>query len=154
MNSASQFTSFLRKDLASYSKELEQFPDDKTIWEIMPGIKNSVGVLVQHILGNLNYFIGGILGKTGYERNRDAEFLVSDKTREQLKKELSETSAMVEKVLANVPDEKLSEDFPVQLGGTTLETRIFLMRLCSHSSYHLGQANYLRRILTDTPAAK
>src|SRR4030095_2773489 len=35
---------------------------------------NSVGHLVLHITGNLNYYVGAQLGSTGYIRNRELEF--------------------------------------------------------------------------------
>src|SRR5689334_19823560 len=39
---------------------------------IDPG--NSVGHLVLHLAGNLNHFVGGQLGGTGYIRDREREF--------------------------------------------------------------------------------
>lgn len=37
-----------------------------------PGITNSVGNLGQHLCGNLQHFIGAVLGSTGYVRNRES----------------------------------------------------------------------------------
>ena len=39
---------------------------------------NSVGHLILHLTGNLNHFVGGQLGKTGYVRDREREFTESN----------------------------------------------------------------------------
>ena len=35
---------------------------------------NSIGNLILHLTGNLNYFIGAQIAQTGYVRHRDVEF--------------------------------------------------------------------------------
>src|SRR5438105_12402025 len=65
-------------------EELEQLRDDvrqtaeplseKQLWAkpVEPG--NSVGHLILHLTGNLNFFVGAQLGGTGYVRDREREF--------------------------------------------------------------------------------
>ena len=64
---------FLR-DLDKLKTEITSFKDEKKIWEISGDIKNSAGNLCLHLCGNLQHFIGAVLGNSGYVRNRDAEF--------------------------------------------------------------------------------
>ncbi len=64
---------FLR-DLEKLKTEISSFKDEKKIWEISGEIKNSAGNLCLHLCGNLQHFIGAVLGNSGYIRNRDAEF--------------------------------------------------------------------------------
>src|SRR5438128_2657639 len=47
---------------------------DKELWTkpIAPG--NSLGHLLLHLTGNLNFFVGAHLGQTGYVRDREREF--------------------------------------------------------------------------------
>src|SRR5271165_1134760 len=47
---------------------------DAQLWArpVDPG--NSVGHLILHLTGNLNWFVGAQLGKTGYVRDREREF--------------------------------------------------------------------------------
>ena len=64
--------------------ELEQLRDavrqmaepltDRELWAkpVEPG--NSIGHLILHLTGNLNHFVGGQLGGTGYVREREREF--------------------------------------------------------------------------------
>jgi uncharacterized damage-inducible protein DinB len=51
-------------------------------------------------------------------------------------------------VLPDFPEEKLSAPYPEKLNDLTLRTDRFLVHLCAHAAYHLGQAASLRRVLT------
>src|SRR3954465_15437167 len=55
-------------------RELAGPLSDGEFWSkpVDPG--NSVGHLVLHLTGNLNYFVGAQLGGTGYVRDREREF--------------------------------------------------------------------------------
>lgn len=68
----------LLRDLAQLEKELEMYPDESSVWKTTGAISNSAGNLTLHLIGNLRYFIGTQLGKTGYERDRPAEFSSRD----------------------------------------------------------------------------
>lgn len=136
------------RDLDSLKKETELIFDDELLWETVPGITNSFGNIVLHVCGNLQYFIGSVLGNTGYERTRDLEFSKDSGSARELIHELDKTSAAVQKVLQNFSEEKLNTNFPVPVGGYTIPTLRFLLHLATHLSYHLGQANYIRRIVT------
>src|SRR5438105_1600983 len=64
--------------------ELEQLRDqvravaepltEKEFWTKPLEPSNSVGHLVLHLTGNLSFFVGAQLGKTGYVREREREF--------------------------------------------------------------------------------
>ena len=62
------------RDLDKLKNELSSYKDELKLWEVKKNIKNSGGNLSLHIIGNLNYFIGSILGSNGYKRDREAEF--------------------------------------------------------------------------------
>ena len=62
------------RELRALDREIAAYPDDDSIWLTPPGISNSTGTLVLHLTGNLRHFIGTVFGKTGYVRNREAEF--------------------------------------------------------------------------------
>src|SRR5437868_5116383 len=44
------------------------------IWQKPYPYGNSIGHLLLHLTGNLNYYIGARIANTGYVRNRDLEF--------------------------------------------------------------------------------
>jgi DinB superfamily len=138
----------LARELSSFAREIELFPDDASVWKTAPGITNSAGNLALHACGNLKHFIGAVLGETGYVRNREAEFATRAGTREELVRELRWTRDVVEAVLPRVEPEVLAAPFPEKVGGVALPCGRFLLHLAVHLSFHLGQASYLRRFVT------
>ena len=77
------------RDLDKLEVELSSYPDEKSIWTTSGSISNSAGNLCLHICGNLQHFIGAVLGKSGYERNREFEFSAKNVPLEKLKIEIS-----------------------------------------------------------------
>jgi hypothetical protein len=138
----------LVRELEGFKRELARFPDDETVWSTSSGVTNSAGNLALHVAGNLQHFIGTVLGGTGYVRNRELEFGQRSGPRENVYAELDAAIAVVRRVLPSIPNDRLEQDFPEQLMGMTFRTSTFLVHLCAHAGFHLGQAGYLRRIIT------
>lgn len=149
---AVDFSLSLVRELEGFKRELAHFPDDQSVWATLPGVTNSAGNLALHVAGNLQYFIGTVLGRTGYVRNREREFGQRSGPRENIYAELDAAMEVVRKVLPDIPDAALDADFPEAVMGTQFRTGAFLLHLCSHAGFHLGQAGYLRRILTGDTA--
>ena len=59
----------LQRELQGFERELQLFPDDETVWRTMPGVPNSAGNLVLHVAGNLQHFVGAVLGGSAYVRD-------------------------------------------------------------------------------------
>jgi uncharacterized damage-inducible protein DinB len=138
----------LVRELNGFAKEIEMFPDDELMWTVMPGVTNSAANLAWHVCGNLQHFVGAVLGGTGYVRNREAEFGRRTGSRAEIVEEFQKTIAVIERVLPGVSDEALARNFPIRLHDLTLRTDRFLLHLLAHLAHHLGQAGYLRRMLT------
>ncbi len=138
----------ITRELASFSREIELFPDEAQIWATAPGIANSAGTLTLHICGNLQHYLGAVLGGTGYVRDRPLEFSTRDLPRAVLLENLAKTSEVVGTVLAGLTDEQIAADYPDGLGVPRMATGLFLHQLSAHLAFHLGQAGYLRRMLT------
>ena len=138
----------LVRDLKSVGTELELFPDDELVWTAPPGVSNSAGTLTLHICGNLQYFVGTVLGGTSYVRQRQLEFSLRDIPRLALITEIATTSQVVDATLAGFDDARLLEPYPDVLGGLRLPSGLFLHHLSVHLGYHLGQMGYVRRFLT------
>lgn len=141
-----EFERCFTKDLNSLAKEIELCDEETILWHVPPGITNSIGNLTQHLIGNLNHFIGATLGETGYIRNREAEFSDRYFTKAQLIAELEKTSEMLEKVLGSLTQEELEKTYPYEPFGYSMTTNHMITKLANHLGYHLGQINYLRRI--------
>ena len=152
MTTSTWISAIMARDLRALRRELEAYTDERDIWRVQPGIGNSAGNLTLHLAGNLQYFIGTVLGRTGYVRNREREFGQRSGPRENIYAELDAAMEVVRKVLPEIPDATLDADFPEAVMGTQFRTGAFLLHLCSHAGFHLGQAGYLRRILTGDTA--
>jgi len=138
------------RDLQSLEREIDAYPDDEALWLTPPGISNSAGNLVLHLAGNLRHFVGATLGQTGYVRNRDAEFGDRGLSREELRAEVRAAIADVDRTLTDLDDVQLQSVFPLPVGQSQKRvlTSDFLVHLAVHLTYHLGQIDYHRRLLT------
>lgn len=137
----------MRRDLEILAGELVVLPEEE-LWRVAAGVRNPVGTLALHMCGNLQHFIGSELGGTGYRRDREAEFARRGVSRDELLSLIEETRIMLAEVLPRIPSHRLSEPMPgapTRFQGRSVE--FFLAHLSSHLAYHLGQVNYLRRIL-------
>jgi Protein of unknown function (DUF1572) len=140
-------TTLFVRDLNRVKTELTQYQDEKQIWAVPPGITNSAGNLCLHLIGNLNTYIGGELGQSGYVRQRELEFSLRDIPRAVMLAQLNEALSMVAQTLLNFDEARLEEDYPVLVFEEKMSTGFFLVHLATHLAYHLGQINYHRRLV-------
>jgi uncharacterized damage-inducible protein DinB len=138
----------LARDLRALRREIEAYGDERDLWKPLPGITNTAGTLVLHLAGNLQHFVGAVLGGSGYERDREAEFARRDVPRQELLQLVDRSLGVVEGTLPTLPEERLAEPYPQAVGGVTVTTGDFLVHLATHLAYHLGQLDYHRRIAT------
>ena len=143
----------LARDLETVRRELELYPDEASLWVQVPGLGNAGGNQALHLAGNLQHFIGGVLGGTGYVRDRDAEFTRRDVPRHEVLEELHRAEAAVAATLPALSPAQLAADYPLPIMGTTLGTEIVLIHLCSHLAYHLGQLDAHRRVVAGPGAS-
>lgn len=135
------------RDLEKLKTEIEAYKTESNIWLVPEGISNSAGNLCLHLVGNLNHFIGAVLGNTGYVRQRDLEFSLKDVPRAELVEKIEGTIAMIGEVMDKITDEQLASEFPIVVFSKGDTTGYFLGHLATHLDYHLGQINYHRRLL-------
>lgn len=141
------FVQIFNRDLEKLAFEIESFKKDENLWKTQGAISNSAGNLCLHLIGNLNHFIGEVIGKTGYVRDREAEFNDKDVDKGQLLKMILETKGVVASTINKFDKEKLRSYYPIKLFGDPMTYEFLIIHLTTHLSYHLGQINYLRRIL-------
>jgi hypothetical protein len=147
MSFAADLRRLLLRELTSFEREVELTPEP-LLWTTAPGVTNPVGNLALHAAGNLRHFIGGVLGGTGYVRNRAAEFGSRDLPRAEVLDRLQQAAAEVGQTLERLDPALLEREYPLEIAGARLPTARFLMHLAVHLGFHLGQAGYLRRTLT------
>jgi uncharacterized damage-inducible protein DinB len=138
----------LSRELHALRREVEAYPDDDSPWATREGLPNAGGNLVLHLCGGLRHFVGAMLGQSGYVRDRPREFAAIGLKRIELLAEIAEAESVVSTVIPALSDADLGAPFPETLGGATVETADFLLHLCAHLGYHLGQVDYHRRIVT------
>ena len=136
----------LLRDLATLRREVELYPDEAALWRVRPGTANPAGNLALHVAGNLQFFLGGQLGHSGYVRDRDWEFAARDLPRARVLQELDAAAKAVDEALSALDPALLDREFPVPLGDRRLSTGMVLLTLVAHLDYHLGQVNYHRRM--------
>ncbi|HRH01931.1 MAG TPA: DUF1572 family protein [Bacteroidia bacterium] len=132
----------LRKEISSYSNELD-------LWRTEKHISNSAGNLCLHLIGNLNHFIGNVLGNSGYIRDREAEFSSKNIPLSEMLASIEATRIVVKKTLSELKTEDLMKDFPLEVMGKKSSTLFWLINFAGHLTYHLGQINYHRRLLKE-----
>jgi hypothetical protein len=110
-------------------------------------VKNSSGNLVLHIIGGMNYLIGTQLAHTGYVRDRDLEFSRKGVPRRDLVVQLEELIRMINKTISGFTREQWEAGYPLIFDDMKRTNSYLLVQLLAHLNYHLGQVNYLRRML-------
>ena len=136
-----------KRDLEKLSEEIQSFSSESYLWILEGEIKNTAGNLCLHLVGNLNHFIGNVIGNTGYVRKRELEFSDKNVPGNTLMKLIDDTKAIVDKSLAEMDEGLLDKKYPINVFDKETTYEYFLIHLSTHLSYHLGQINYLRRIL-------
>jgi uncharacterized damage-inducible protein DinB len=147
----SAIASLLDRDLRTLRREVEAYPDDRALWQQVPGISNVAGTLVLHLAGNLQHYFGARLGGTAYIRNRAAEFTRRDVPRAELLREIEAARAAVKTAMSRIAEPDLAAEFPEAVGGVMVRTGEYLIHLTTHFAYHLGQLDYHRRVVTGSP---
>ncbi|HYG38299.1 MAG TPA: DinB family protein [Cytophagales bacterium] len=143
------FIKLYDRDLNKLSQEIEAFKEEQNIWKTTGNIKNSSGNLCLHLIGNLSTFICKNLGGFEYTRDREAEFNSKDISRDVLLKQIQALKISVNETFKKLQEQDLEKKYPENLFGYDMTTGFFLIHLAAHLSYHLGQINYLRRILEE-----
>jgi hypothetical protein len=140
------------RELRAVKRELEAYPDEASVWRMIPGVPNSGGTLALHVAGNIQHFFGAILGRDGYVRNREAEFAMRDVPRADLLTGIDAAIGSVERTLPRLSAERLSGPYPEPIAKRSVGTEVFVAHLASHLAYHLGQLDIHRRAVTGNVA--
>ena len=136
------------RDLNNLKKEINLYSDETKLWVLKDGITNSAGNLTLHLIGNLNHFFGATLDNNGFVRDRDSEFSLKNVLREDLNARIDEALAVVKQTLNHLSDADFAKDYPLTFQEKTVKTDFFLVHLATHLTYHLGQINYHRRLIS------
>lgn len=137
-----------KRDLNQLAKEINSYKKESDLWLLPGGISNTGGNLCLHLVGNLQHFIGNVLGDSDYQRNRKAEFEDKNVLVTSLLLEIETTKNVVDQTLSMLTNKELEANYPIEVFGKSMSTTFFLIHLSGHLTYHLGQINYHRRLLS------
>ena len=109
---------------------------------------NSVGHLILHLTGNLNYYIGAQIAGTGYVRHRDLEFTdAAKKLKEQVLADFDRTIAMVVDTIRKQSPEDWTKPFAGEREPLAKDRFTAVFRCAAHAYHHVGQIVYLSKEL-------
>lgn len=135
------------RDLNRLIREIESYSEESNLWLVDKEITNSGGNLALHLVGNLNAFIAGQIGGSGYVRQRDLEFSQKNVPRADLIQMIIDTRDAIDTALEHMSLDLLEKEYPILVFREPKTYHYFLMHLTTHLTYHLGQVNYHRRLL-------
>lgn len=146
----------ITQNLAAYydemSRKVHQWVDPLTtdqVWARPYPYGNSVGHLLLHLTGNLNYYIGAQIASTGYIRHRDLEFTdATRKPKEQLLAGFDRTIAMVVDTIRKQSPEDWTKPYAAEREPEAADRFTAIFRCAAHASHHVGQLIYLSKELT------
>ncbi|HLZ85954.1 MAG TPA: DUF1572 family protein, partial [Puia sp.] len=78
---------------------------------------------------------------------RDQEFTIKGVERKTLVAQLEALILMITSTLNALTPEQMEADYPILFDGEKRPVNYLVVQLLAHLNYHLGQVNYLRRIL-------
>ena len=137
---AHDIAALFRRDLTRLLQELQAFEgNDAALWKTLPGVTNTAGHLILHVEGNLREFVGRKMGNRPYSRQRDEEFTGSSVAFFDLVDRVESLRIMIPEVVSGLESASLETSYE--------EALQYLVHLHGHLNYHLGQIDYLRRIL-------
>jgi len=108
---------------------------------------NSLAVLVAHISGAEQFWIGEVVGGLPAQRNRDLEFKTIAHDINDLTHLLSQTSMITNKIFINLSSEKLDETRLVE--NRPVPVRWAILHVIDHTALHLGQMQITRQLGTN-----
>ena len=128
---------------AARVRELAAPLTDAQFWRKPFPYGNSFGHLVLHLTGNLNYYIGAQIAKTGYVRDRAREFNDPDPpSKNEALKRFDDALAMVQQTIRAQSPEDWSAEYSG--AGSDAKTRLAIILQCAaHIQHHIGQMIYL-----------
>ncbi len=142
-----ELAAFYERDIRKLVEEINLFTSEANIWKTTGAIKNSSGNLALHIIGGLNHLIGATLANSDYIRNRDLEFKVTGIKRKEIVAQLEALIPMINKTLLPLTAAQMESPYPVFFDKENASISYVVTQLLLHLNYHLGQVNYLRRML-------
>jgi hypothetical protein len=143
---------FLRQTSERFKEAFERIAkaitqlDAYQIW-IRPSSKsNSIGIILQHLTGNLNQWVCAGIGGSDYHRNRPEEFRDNQQiSKDEILKILADLGSAVENVISRIPPNSLHSPKRIQDVDVTVMSALY--KALTHFEFHEGQILYIAKLL-------
>ncbi len=147
----SDLAQVIAEDLAAYylmvQERVHKWAGDlsaEQLWRKPYPYGNSVGHLILHLTGNLNYYIGARIAETGYVRDRDREFTEPKPVpKEELFAAFDKTIAMVVDTIRKQKSTDWLKEYAAEREPEAKERFNIFLRSAGHAYHHVGQIIYL-----------
>jgi hypothetical protein len=120
--------------------------DAQQIWIRPSSESNSVGIILQHLIGNLKQWVCAGIGGVDFHRNRPEEFKdEAHPSRDEIVGKFIELAHAIEAVLNRIPADSLHS--PRRIQGTDATVMSALLKALTHLEFHEGQILYIAKLL-------
>jgi hypothetical protein len=120
--------------------------DTHQIWTRPSSESNSIGIILQHLNGNLNQYVCAGVGGADYHRNRPEEFKDNQPvSKEEILEKVSGLAGAVETVISRVPPDSLHQSRQIQNLDLTVMSALY--KAATHFEFHEGQILYISKLL-------
>jgi len=152
----SDLAELIARDLADYyamvRDQVHLWVDplsEEQIWKKAFAHGNTVGHLLLHISGNLNYYIGSRVAGTDYVRDRDREFTEPQpRPKREILAAFDRAIALVIETIEKQSAEDWLKAYSAVREPEARERFAIFLRCAGHAYHHVGQLVYLSRELT------
>lgn len=143
---------FLRQSSLRFSRSFDRIHhavrqlNDQELWHRPSETSNSIGIILQHLSGNLHQWVCAALGGDQYRRNRSAEFASeSHASKEHMLSVLSRLSDRIQEIIIRVPPDSLLDSKRIQGFDENVLSAIYAA--LTHLELHAGQILYIAKLL-------
>ena len=132
-----------RKRAEDLHKRVDPLSDGQ-FWTNPYAYGNSIGHLILHLTGNLNYYIGARIAETGYIRNRDLEFTEASRpSKTDTLRKFDEAISCVITTLERQTESDWTLSYTGEREPEARDRFRAFLHCATHLFHHIGQIIYL-----------
>jgi hypothetical protein len=133
-------------------KAINQF-DNQLVWTRPSTKSNSIGIILQHLIGNLNQWVCAGIGGADFHRNRPEEFRdEAHPSKDEIIQRFIDLGHQVEDVISRIPADSLHSPRRIQDTDATIMSALF--KALTHLEFHEGQILYIAKLLLNEKYAE
>jgi len=143
---------FSRQSSSRFSRSFDRINhavrqlDDRQIWHRPSPESNSLGIILQHLSGNLRQWVCSAFGGDEYVRVRAAEFTTESRLpKSQLLSTFNQLGDRVQEIVEAVPSASLLDRKRIQGFDETVMSALY--DAASHLELHTGQILFIAKLL-------